>query len=106
MFTIFTIVLTMLYRQLIVPLFNKLEPLENGDLRKAIETYSKKVHFPLTNIFVMNASKRTSKSNAYFSGLGSNKSIVLYDNLIKDHTTEELVAILAHEVGHYKKNIF
>ncbi|MCP4121297.1 MAG: M48 family metallopeptidase [Bacteroidetes bacterium] len=93
----------MFYTTLIVPLFNKLTPLEDGSLRNKIEEFAGKVSFPLTNIFVIDGSKRSSKANAYFSGLGSKKSIVLYDTLMKDQTEEELVAILAHEVGHYKR---
>ena len=92
------------YTTLILPLFNKLEPLENGSLRTSIESYASKVNFPLTNIFVIDGSKRSSKANAFFSGLGKKKAIVLYDTLMKDNTEEELTAILAHEVGHYKKN--
>tara|TARA_B100001093_G_C26782585_1_gene995288 strand:+ start:407 stop:1636 length:1230 start_codon:yes stop_codon:yes gene_type:complete len=92
------------YTTLILPLFNKLEPLEDGSLRESIESYASKVNFPLTNIFVIDGSKRSSKANAFFSGLGKKKAIVLYDTLMKDNTEEELTAILAHEVGHYKKN--
>ena len=101
--TVFTIFMNMFYTTLIMPLFNKLTPLEDGDLRKAIETYSNRVGFPLTNIFVIDGSKRSSKANAFFSGFGKKKKVVLYDTLIENHTTEELVAVFAHEVGHYKK---
>jgi STE24 endopeptidase len=93
----------MFYTAIIVPIFNKLKPLEDGELRKAIEDYCKKVNFPLTNIFVIDGSKRSTKANAYFSGIGSKKKIVLFDTLINNHSQEELVAVLAHEVGHYKK---
>ena len=99
----FTIFMTMFYSNLIVPLFNKQEPLEEGSLRTAIEAFSKKVGFKLDNIFVMDGSKRSTKANAYFSGLGAKKRIILFDTLIKDHTDNELVGILAHEIGHYKK---
>lgn len=99
----FTIFMTMFYSNLIVPLFNKQEPLEEGSLRSAIEAFSKKVGFKLDNIFVMDGSKRSTKANAYFSGLGAKKRIILFDTLIKDHTENELVGILAHEIGHYKK---
>ena len=99
----FTIFMVMFYTSWIVPLFNKLTPLPEGELRNAIETYCKKVGFKLNNLFVINGSKRSTKANAYFSGLGAKKTIVLYDTLIEKHTTEELVAVLAHEVGHYKK---
>jgi STE24 endopeptidase len=99
----FTIFMTMFYSQIIVPLFNKQTPLEDGDLRKSIEIFAQKVGFKLKNIFVMDGSKRSSKANAYFSGLGSKKRIVLFDTLIEEHTNEELVGVLAHEIGHYKK---
>jgi STE24 endopeptidase len=99
----FTIFMTMFYSNLIVPLFNKQTPLEEGSLRKAIESFAQKVNFKLKNIFVMDGSKRSTKANAYFTGLGAKKRIVLFDTLIKDHTDEELVSVLAHEVGHYKK---
>jgi STE24 endopeptidase len=101
--TAFTLLFTMFYTSLIVPLFNKLTPLEEGELRTAIEEYCQKVDFPLNDIYVMDGSKRSSKANAFFSGLGKKKSIVLFDTLIDNHTTDELVSILAHEVGHYKK---
>lgn len=102
-FSAFSIFMMMFYSTLIVPLFNKQKPLEEGELRTAIEDFASKSGFKLDNIFVIDGSKRSSKANAYFSGLGPKKRIVLFDTLIKDHTTEELVAVLAHEVGHYKK---
>ena len=101
--TLFMIGMNFFYTTLIVPLFNKLKPLEEGELRTAIEKYSKTVDFPLENIFVIDGSKRSSKANAFFSGFGKQKKIVLYDTLIEQQTTEELVAVLAHEAGHYKK---
>lgn len=101
--SIVIIFVNMFYTSLILPLFNKLAPLENNELRTDIEKYAKKVNFPLVNIFVMDGSKRSSKANAFFSGMGKKKKIVLFDTLIKDHTKEELISILAHEVGHYKK---
>lgn len=100
---IFTIIMTMFYSEWIVPLFNKQKPLEEGELRKDIESFAIQVGFKLKNIYVIDGSKRSTKANAYFSGLGSKKRIVLYDTLIQEHTNEELVAILAHEIGHYKK---
>ena len=100
--SVFSIFMTMFYSTLIVPLFNKQTPLEAGELRSAIEDFAVKAGFRLDNIFVIDGSKRSKKSNAYFSGLGSKKRIVLYDTLIKQHTTDELVAVLAHEIGHYK----
>lgn len=99
----FSIFFAMFYTSLLLPIFNKLTPLEAGELRTSIENYAKKVNFPLTNIFVMDGSKRSSKANAFFSGLGHKKNIVLYDTLIKDMTIEEITGVLAHEVGHYKK---
>ncbi len=99
----FTIFMTMFYSNLIVPLFNKQTPLEEGSLRSKIEAFAQKVGFQLQNIFVMDGSKRSTKANAYFTGLGSKKRIVLFDTLINEHTDEELVSVLAHEIGHYKK---
>ena len=99
----FILFMNMFYTTLILPLFNKLTPLEDGELKEAIEDYSKKVNFPLDNIFVIDGSKRSAKSNAFFSGIGKKKKIVLYDTLIENHSTAELVAVLAHEVGHFKK---
>ena len=95
--------LNMFYTSLILPLFNKLTPLEDGELKSAIENYCLKEGFPGTKVFVIDGSKRSSKANAFFSGFGSQKKVVLYDTLINNHSIEELVAILAHEVGHYKK---
>lgn len=100
---LFMLLLNMFYTSLIVPIFNKLTPLEGGALKESIEGYSRKVNFPLDNIFVIDGSKRSNKSNAFFSGLGRKKKIVLYDTLIENHSQEELVAVLAHEVGHFKK---
>ncbi|HXY74010.1 MAG TPA: M48 family metallopeptidase, partial [Dehalococcoidales bacterium] len=87
----------------IMPLFNKFTPLEKGELQTAILNYAESVNFPVKNISVMDGSKRSSKSNAFFTGFGSNKRIALFDTLIQKHSTGELVAILAHEIGHYKK---
>ena len=98
----FMIFLNMFYTSLIVPLFNKLTPLDDGDLKDSLNSYAEKVGFSLSNIFVINGSKRSKKANAFFTGFGKNKKIVLYDTLIKNHTVDELVAVLAHEVGHYK----
>jgi len=98
-----SIFMSMFYTQLIVPLFNKLKPLPDGELKNAIEEFGRKAGFPVAKISVIDSSKRSTKSNAYFSGLGKKKRIVLYDTLIEKHTTEELVAVLAHEIGHYKK---
>lgn len=101
--TVFSLFMMMFYSSLIVPLFNKQTPLEEGELRSAINDFAGKVWFTLDNIFVIDGSKRSSKANAYFSGFGPKKRIVLFDTLIKDLNTDELVAVLAHEIGHYKK---
>ncbi|MGB2327758.1 MAG: M48 family metallopeptidase [Flavobacteriaceae bacterium] len=101
--TLFSIVVNMFYSKLIVPLFNKQTPLENGELKDAITKYTDSVGFKLNDIFVINGSKRSTKANAYFSGFGSQKRITLYDTLINDLNNDEIVAVLAHEVGHYKK---
>lgn len=100
---IFTLFMNMFYSTLIVPLFNKQTPLEDGDLKTEIESFANKVGFKIDNIFVIDGSKRSSKANAYFAGFGKTKRIVLYDTLINDLTTNEIVAVLAHEVGHYKR---
>ncbi|KAF0237335.1 MAG: hypothetical protein FD181_1901 [Prolixibacteraceae bacterium] len=101
--SVFTIFMAMFYSNLIVPLFNRQTPLEEGELRDAIKNFADKVGFKLDNIFVINGSKRSTKANAYFTGFGAKKRIVLYDTLINDMETDELVAVLAHEIGHYKK---
>ncbi len=97
------ILINMFYADLIVPIFNKLTPLDDGELRNKIEKYSKDVGYLLKNIYVIDGSKRSTKANAFFSGLGPRKTIALYDTLIEKHTENELVAVLAHEVGHFKK---
>ena len=102
--SLFTIFMSMFYTTLIVPIFNKLSPLENGTLKEKIHNYSREIGYSLKNIFIIDGSKRSSKANAYFSGLGPKKTIALFDTLVEKHTEEELVAVLAHEVGHYKKN--
>ncbi len=99
---VFSLLMNLFYAKLIVPLFNKQTPLEDGELKTAIEKYATKVGFTLKNIFVIDGSKRSTKANAYFSGFGSQKRITLYDTLINDLETDEIVAVLAHEVGHYK----
>ena len=102
--SIFLIFTNTFYASLIVPIFNKLEPLSDGQLRRKINDYSKMIGYSLKNIFIIDGSKRSTKANAFFSGLGPKKTIALYDTLVKNHSEEELVAVLAHEVGHYKKN--
>lgn len=97
-----SIFMLMFYSNLIVPLFNKQTPLEEGELRTAIQEFCKKVDFGLDDLYVIDGSKRTTKANAYFTGLGSKKRIVLYDTLMNTLTTDEIVAVLAHEIGHYK----
>ena len=101
--SVFSIFMTLFYSNLIVPLFNKQTPLEQGELRDAIEKFSLETGFMLKDIFVIDGSKRSTKANAYFTGLGRKKRIVLYDTLISEMNTNEIVAVLAHEVGHYKK---
>ena len=100
---VFTLFMNMFYSKLIVPLFNKQTPLEAGNLRDKISEYASTVGFKLDKIFVIDGSKRSTKANAYFSGFGSEKRVTLYDTLINDLETDEIVAVLAHEVGHYKK---
>lgn len=94
---------TMFYSNLIVPLFNKQTELEDGELKSAIEDFAETVDFSVKDIYVLDGSKRSTKANAYFTGLGSKKRIVLFDTLINDLTVDEVVAVLAHEIGHYKK---
>jgi STE24 endopeptidase len=101
--TIFTLFIQFVAPTWIMPLFNKFEPLEEGDLRQKIREYADKVNFKLEGIYVMDGSKRSSKSNAFFTGFGKTKRIALYDTLINNHSEDELVAVLAHEIGHYKK---
>ncbi len=100
---IFTIFMNMFYSKLIVPLFNKQSPLEAGSLRDKISEYANSVGFKLDKIFIIDGSKRSTKANAYFSGFGSEKRVTLYDTLVNDLEEEEIVAVLAHEVGHYKR---
>ena len=100
--SVFTIFFSKFYTTLILPLFNKLKPLEEGELRNAIESMSIGAGFSLENIFIMDGSKRSTKSNAFFSGFGKNKKIVLFDTLIEELSTQEIVAVLAHEIGHFK----
>ena len=87
----------------IMPLFNKFTPIEDGALKSAILSYAKSINFPLENVYQMDGSRRSTKSNAFFTGFGKLKRIVLFDTLIKQHSVNELVAVLAHEMGHYKK---
>ncbi len=101
--TIFTVFMNMFYARLIVPLFNKQTPLEDGDLKRKISDYANSVGFGLKKIFVIDGSKRSTKANAYFSGFGSEKRVTLFDTLINDLDEDEIVSVLAHEVGHYKR---
>ncbi len=101
--TVFLLIIQYIVPTWIMPLFNKFTPLEDGELKHAILNYAKSIDFSLSNIFVMDGSKRSSKSNAFFTGFGKNKRIVLFDTLIKEQSSEELVAVLAHEMGHFKK---
>jgi len=101
--TLFILVVQFIAPTWIMPLFNKFTPLEDGELREAILSYAKSVKFSLSDVFVMDGSKRSTKSNAFFTGFGKNKRIALFDTLIRRHSVSELVAVLAHEIGHYKK---
>ena len=102
--SILTVLIQGLYAQVIVPLFNKQTKLEDGELKSEIEKYSTNVGFNLSNIFVIDGSKRSTKANAYFSGFGKQKRVTLYDTLINKLNKEQIVAVIAHEIGHYKKN--
>lgn len=99
----FTLIMQYIAPKWIMPIFNKFKPLEDGELKQEIMEFSKSVDFQLQDIFIMDGSKRSSKSNAFFTGFGKNKRIALFDTLIEKHTTGELVSVLAHEIGHYKK---
>ena len=103
-FTFFSLGLQYFYSELIVPLFNKQKPLEEGPLREAIEALAQKTGFQIENIYVMDSSKRTTKANAYFTGFGKKRRVVLFDTLIEQLSPEETVGVLAHEIGHYKHN--
>ncbi len=100
----FSLLMVYLAPTYIMPLFNKFKPLEDGDLKAAIQEMSKKCDFPLTEVYEIDGSKRSTKANAFFTGLGKNKKIALYDTLIQKNGVGELVAVLAHEIGHFKKN--
>ena len=102
-FTGFQLLMTYLAPSVILPLFNKFEPMEDGELKSSIQEMAKKCDFPLTEIHVMDGSKRSTKSNAFFTGFGKHKKIALFDTLIENHSNDELLAVLAHEVGHFKK---
>jgi len=101
--TLFNLIIQFIAPTWIMPLFNKFTPLEEGELRKRILEYAKKVQYSLSGVFIIDGSKRSSKSNAFFTGFGKNKRIALFDTLIEKHTVPELVSVLAHEIGHYKK---
>ncbi|MDD5313075.1 MAG: M48 family metallopeptidase [Dehalococcoidia bacterium] len=101
--TLYSLIIEFVAPNWIMPLFNKFTPMQPGELRDAILSYAGSVNFPVQNIFVMDGSRRSSKSNAFFTGFGRNKRIALFDTLIAQHSTGELVAVLAHEIGHYKK---
>ncbi len=101
--TLFTLFVQFIAPTWIMPLFNKFVPLPDGELRQAILSYARSVDFPLKNVFVMDGSRRSAKANAFFTGFGRNKRIALFDTLIEKHSVPGLVAILAHEIGHYKK---
>jgi STE24 endopeptidase len=100
---LFSVIMNLFYSELIVPLFNKQTPLENGPLREKIENFALKTRFKLKNVYLIDGSKRSTKANAYFSGFGPKKRIVLFDTLLKELSDDLIVAVLAHEIGHYKK---
>jgi len=100
---VFIIAIQPLFVHVISPMFNTFIPLEDGTLKNAIDAFSEKVQFPIARIDVMDGSKRSSHSNAYFTGFGKSKRVALYDTLMDDHSEDEIVSIVAHEVGHYKK---
>ncbi|MFP4029625.1 MAG: M48 family metallopeptidase [Candidatus Brocadiia bacterium] len=100
---LFSLVLQYVAPRWIMPLFNEFRPMEDDELREAIENYAEKVDFPIEGVYVMDGSKRSTKSNAFLAGFGPNKKIALFDTLIEKHTVDELVAVVAHEIGHYKK---
>lgn len=100
--TCFSVFMGYFYTSLILPLFNKLSPLEQGPLRDAIESFARKADFSLKNIYTIDGSKRSTKANAYFSGFGKNKKVILFDTLVTSNSTDELVAVLAHEIGHFR----
>jgi len=101
--TVFTLFIQYIAPTWIMPLFNKFEPLEDGDLKDSIMHYAAGVKYPIKEVMVMDGSKRSSKSNAFFTGFGKNKRIALFDTLVEKHSIGELVTVLAHEIGHYKK---
>ena len=101
--TIFSIIIQPIFIHFIAPMFNKFTPLNDGELKSAITKYSKKINFPISRIDVMDGSKRSNHSNAYFTGFGKSKRIALFDTLINNHSIEEIVSVVAHEAGHYKK---
>jgi len=101
--TAFTLVIQFIAPRWIMPLFNKFTPLEDGDLKSAILNYAQSVKYSVQNIFIIDGSKRSSKSNAFFTGFGKNKRIALFDTLVEEHSVPQLVAVLAHEIGHFKK---
>ena len=102
--TLFSVLMNFFYTRLVVPLFNKQSPLEAGPLKEKLQTYAEKVGFTLSKIMVIDGSKRSTRANAYFSGFGRQKQVTLYDTLLNDLGEEEVVAVLAHEIGHYKRN--
>lgn len=102
-FSLFQLLILLIYPTFIAPLFNKFEPIAEGELKDQITEFLKKVDFPFKELFIMNASMRSAHGNAYFTGFGENKRIVFFDTLISTLTASEVKAVLAHEVGHFKK---
>ena len=102
-FALFSVFINLFYTSLILPLFNKLSPIENGEIKEKISLLAKKTNYNLNKIFIIDGSKRSSKANAFFSGFGPKKKVILYDTLLKELNPNEITAVLAHEIGHYKK---
>lgn len=101
--TSFSVIMNLFYTDWILPLFNQLKPMEEGELKNRIREFGERVDFPVSEIYIMDGSKRSSKANAFFSGMGKQKKIVLFDTLLEDHSHDEIMAILAHETGHFKR---
>jgi STE24 endopeptidase len=93
-----------LYSSVILPLFNKKTPLQDGDLKQKVIAFADSLGFSINSIYLIDGSKRTTKANVFFTGFGRRKRVFLYDNLTNNLTDDEIVAVLAHELGHYKRN--
>lgn len=103
LFFLYNLMLLQIYPIFIAPIFNKFSPLEPGELRTTLESLAQRMQFPIANIYVIDATKRSTHSNAYFTGFGKTKRLVLYDSLIKEFSPDEIACVVAHEIGHYQK---